>query len=129
MPLPFEGISKPRVRVRGDIRSALSHVSRNTRESGIVGVEIILIAIVAGLHWHSILLGAGAFALLFFLWRYRPITIVAAFLLTAAWAYIGWFIGSTSPYGMEAGIVAAAVGFLIGYAIHLRGLGLIRGLS
>ena len=115
--------------MRGDIRSGLSSVSRNAQVSGIIGVELIALAIFIGWYFHSILLGAAALVGLVLLWKYPADTILAAIILTGAWGYLGWLIGTAGFPGREAGIVLGAVGILIGYVIHLRGLGLIRGLA
>lgn len=115
--------------MRGDIRSGLSQVSRNAQVSGIIGVELIVLAVFIGWYFHSIILGAAALAGLVLLWKYPAVTILAAFLLTGVWGYLGWLVGTAGFPGLEAGIVLAGVGLLVGYAIHLRGLGLIRGLA
>ena len=115
--------------MRGDIRSGLSQVSRNAQVSGIIGVELIVLAVFIGWYFHSIILGAGALAGLVLLWKYPAVTILAAFVLTGVWGYLGWLVGTAGFPGLEAGIVLAGVALLVGYAIHLRGLGLIRGLA
>jgi len=115
--------------MRGDIRSALSSVSRNAQVSGIIGVELIALAIFIGWHFNSILLGAASLVILVLIWRSASITVIAAFILTGAWGYLGWFFGTTGLRNFDAGIVLGAIGLLIGYAIHLRGLGFIRGLN
>lgn len=115
--------------MRGDVRSALSNVSRNAQVSGIIGVELIAVAIFAGWYFNSILLGAAVLVGLALVWRFQTITILAAFALTGVWGYLGWSLGTAGFPGIEAGIVLGGAGFLIGYVIHLRGLGLIRGLA
>ncbi|MDK2975113.1 MAG: hypothetical protein PWP08_1484 [Methanofollis sp.] len=45
----------------------------------------------------------------------------SGFVLTAAWAYMGWVVGSASPYGLDAGIVVGAIRLLIRSVIHLPG--------
>ena len=45
--------------MRGDVRSALSSVSVNAQMSGIIGVELIVLAVVVGWYFQSILLGAA----------------------------------------------------------------------
>lgn len=115
--------------MRGDIRSGISQVSRNAQVSGIIGVELIALAVFIGWYFHSILLGAAALIGLALLWKFPAVTIIAAFALTAVWGYLGWFIGTAGFPGSDVGLVLAGAGLLIGYAIHLRGLGLIRGLA
>ena len=97
--------------------------------SGIIGVELIVLAVVAGWYFNSLLLGAGLLVGLILVWRFQIVTILAAFLLTGAWGYVGWVVGTAGFPGTETGIVLCGAGLLIGYAIHLRGLGLIRGLA
>lgn len=115
--------------MRGDIRSGLSQVSRNAQVSGIIGVELIVLAVIVGWYFSSLLFGAAALVGLFLVWRFPAVTILAAFLLTGAWGYLGWYVGTTGFPGIEAGIVLGAAGLLVGYCIHLRGLGYIRGLA
>ena len=115
--------------MRGDIRSGLSRVSRNAQVSGIIGVELIALAVFIGWYFHSILLGAAVLVGLALLWKYPSVTIIAAFVLTGVWGYLGWFVVAAGFPGSDVGIVLAGVGLLVGYVIHLRGLGLIRGLA
>lgn len=115
--------------MRGDVRSALSSVSRNAQVSGIIGVELIAVAIFAAWYFNSILMGAAVLVGLALVWRFPAVTILAAFIFTGIWGYIGWFVGSTGFPGSEVGVILAGAGLLIGYVIHLRGLGFIRGLA
>lgn len=115
--------------MRGDIRSGLSQVSRNAQVSGIIGVELIGLAVFVGWYFNSLLLGAAALVGLVLVWKFQIVTILAAFLLTGAWGYVGWYVGTAGFPGIEAGIVLGGAGLLLGYAIHLRGLGFIRGLA
>ncbi|ABN57790.1 MAG: hypothetical protein KO254_04580 [Methanoculleus marisnigri] len=115
--------------MRGDIRSGLSHVSKNAQVSGIFGVELIALAVFIGWYFHSILLGAATLIGLILIWKYPIVTILAAFIFTAIWGYLGWFIGTAGFANLEVGLVLAGVGLFIGYIINLRGLGFIRGLE
>ncbi len=45
--------------IRGDVRSALLGISRNAQVSGIIGVELIVLAVFLGWYFHSILFGAA----------------------------------------------------------------------
>ena len=115
--------------MRGDVRSGLSQVSRNAQVSGIIGVELIVLAVFIGWRFHSILLGAVVLVGLALLWKYPFVTIIAAFVLTGVWGYLGWVVGTAGFPDSDIGLVLAGVGLLVGYVIHLRGLGLIRGLA
>jgi len=115
--------------MRGDIRAGLSSVSQNAQVSGIIGIELIALAVAIGWYLNSILLGAAALVGLVLAWRIPTVTIIAAFVLTGIWGYVGWLVGTAGFPGTETGIVLCGAGLLVGYAIHLRGLGLIRGLS
>jgi hypothetical protein len=90
---------------------------------------LIVLAVVAGWYFNSLLLGAGLLVGLILVWRFQIVTILAAFLLTGVWGYLGWLIGTAGFQGSDVGLVLAGIGLLIGYVIHLRGLGLIRGLA
>jgi hypothetical protein len=104
-------------------------ISRNAQVSGIIGVELIVLVVFLGWYFHSILFGAVALVGLVLIWKYPIITIPAAFILTGVWSYLGWLIGVIGFPGSNAGIVLAGVGLMIGYMIHLQGLGFIRGLA
>jgi hypothetical protein len=104
-----------------DVRKGIVNARFNKENSGILALEIVVIAIVAGLVMQSWWWAGGIFFGLFIALLIKPLACFLMILLSLCWGgagfTLGYLIGSTGAM-----VVLSLLGFCVGLGAHFSAL-------
>ena len=107
--------------MHNDVRKGITNAQFNEDNSNILFFEIMILAAIAGIATESWWVFGGTFLGLTASLFIKPLAIVIIVLLSLAWGLAGYGIGTLFET-IEASIVLAILGFVIGLGVHLSAL-------
>ena|ERR1017187_1068459 len=102
-------------------RKAIAKSEVNKSNSSLIIGEFFTIAIIAGLYWQSWLAFGGLLIIMVVALNSKSYSNIFVFVLSIAWAVVGFIIGKYIFESLIAGIVLIILFFVISIAIHQSG--------